>query len=191
MSPNLLFFLSLIVSLAGAHPGGTDPSGCHMDKTAGERHCHAKAPVREKPVRTDEFVGEVVSITDGDTIDVLRRSKPVRVRLHGVDTPKKKQAFGEKAKKFTAELAFGKMVRVVVVDIDRYKRPVAEILLPDGRSLNKELVKAGLAWWYRRYAPDDKELGDLEEEARKAKRGLWSQSIPLAPWSFRMKKGQV
>ena len=191
MVPSSLFFLALIASLAGAHPGGTDSSGCHMDKGTGERHCHAKASVREKPVRIEEFIGKVVSIKDGDTIDVLRGSKSVRIRLHGVDTPEKKQAFGEKAKNFTAELAFGKVVRVAVVEIDRYERSVAEVLLPDGRSLNKELVKAGLAWWYRRYAPNDRELEGLEEEARKERRGLWSESVPLAPWSFRMRKGQV
>ena len=34
-----------------------------------------------------------------------------------------------------------------------------EVILPDGRSLNRELVRAGLAWWYRHYAPRDRELG--------------------------------
>jgi hypothetical protein len=29
---------------------------------------------------------------------------------------------------------------------------LAEIILPDGRNLNRELVRAGLAWWYERYA---------------------------------------
>ncbi len=46
-------------------------------------------------------------------------------------------------------------VTVQVVDRDRYGRTVGEVLLPDGRSLNRELVKAGFAWWYWRYTPDD------------------------------------
>jgi endonuclease YncB( thermonuclease family) len=47
------------------------------------------------------------------------------------------------------ELAFGQTGTVRVQDYDRYGRTVAEIILPDGRSLNEEMVKAGLAWWYR------------------------------------------
>lgn len=47
----------------------------------------------------------------------------------------------------TSELAFGQTVTVKVRDTDRYRRLVAEVMLPEGRSLNHELVAAGLAWW--------------------------------------------
>jgi endonuclease YncB( thermonuclease family) len=72
------------------------------------------------------------------------------------------QAFGSTAKKFTGDLAFGKTVSVRVRDVDRYHRMVAEITLPDGRVLNHELVRAGLAWWYRKYARTHAELKRLE-----------------------------
>jgi endonuclease YncB( thermonuclease family) len=49
---------------------------------------------------------------------------------------------------------------------------LAEIILPDGRNLNRELVRAGLAWWYQRYARRETVLQNLEQEARDAKRGL-------------------
>ena len=55
-------------------------------------------------------------------------------------------------------------------DIDRYHRTVGEVILPDGRSLNLELVKAGLAWWYVPYAKHDSRLADAEAAARKARR---------------------
>jgi endonuclease YncB( thermonuclease family) len=47
---------------------------------------------------------------------------------------------------------------VVIHATDRYGRLVGEVLLPDGRSLNRELIRAGLAWWYRSYAPKDTPL---------------------------------
>ena len=51
---------------------------------------------------------------------------------------------------------------------------------PSGRqNLNHEVVKAGLAWWFRRYAPNDKALEQLETEARDAKRGLWNEPHPV------------
>jgi endonuclease YncB( thermonuclease family) len=76
-------------------------------------------------------------------------------------------------------------VTVRVKDIDRYKRTVGEVVLPDGRILNRELVRAGLAWWYRQYARHDKELARLEAEAQAASRGLWADKEPMAPWEFR------
>ena len=81
-------------------------------------------------------------------------------------------------------LVFGKMVTIKVETIDRYKRIVGEVILPDGKNLNQELVNAGLAWWYRKYS-NDETLGELEEEARKAKRGLWNDPNPIPPWEFR------
>ena len=62
---------------------------------------------------------------------------------------------------------------------------MAEIIPPDGRNLNHELVRAGLAWWYQYYARRETVLRDLEEEALVAKRGLWSDPQPVPPWEWR------
>src|SRR5262245_27627309 len=139
-------------------------------------------------VNAEQFTGKVVGISDGDTISVLREGKAVKVRLHGVDTPEKAQAFGTQARKFTSDLVFQQTVTVIVQNTDRYGRLVGDVLLPDGRSLNQELVKAGMAWWYRPYAPNDIMLAQLEAEARTAKRGLWADAHPIPPWEWR--KGQ-
>jgi endonuclease YncB( thermonuclease family) len=45
----------------------------------------------------DSFTGKVVSVTDGDTIQVMHNGKGQKVRLWGIDTPEKTQAFGTKA----------------------------------------------------------------------------------------------
>jgi endonuclease YncB( thermonuclease family) len=71
---------------------------------------------------------------------------------------------------------------------DRYQRTIAEVILPDGKILNYEIVKAGLAWWFKRYAPSDPTLEGLEFQARKAQRGLWSDPDPAPPWEFRRNK---
>ncbi len=133
-----------------------------------------------------DFTGRVVGVSDGDTITVMHNGKGERIRLHGIDCPEKRQAFGNRAKQFTSKLVFGTTVTVQVVDRDRYGRTVAEVLLPDGRSLNRELVKAGFAWWYWRYTPDDETLALLEREARGAQRGLWADPHAVAPWEWRI-----
>jgi endonuclease YncB( thermonuclease family) len=90
--------------------------------------------------------GEVVGITDGDTITVLHSKtlKDVKIRLYGIDCPEGYQAFSKKAKQFTSKMVYGKVVEVKVMATDRYGRTVAMIFV-DKTLLNEELVKAGLA----------------------------------------------
>jgi len=132
--------------------------------------------------KTKTLVGKVVAVADGDTLTVLVNKTQHRIRLHGIDCPERKQPFGTKPKKLTGDLAFGKVVSVEVVDRDRYGRDVGVVTLPDGSNLNHTLVKAGLAWWYRKYSPKDKTLAALETVARKARVDLWSDSKPIPPW---------
>jgi micrococcal nuclease len=75
---------------------------------------------------------------------------------------------------------------VKVRDIDRCKRTAAEIILPDGRNLNQELVCAGgLAWWQQQYARRESALRDLEQESRDAKCWSWIAPKPVEPWEWR------
>lgn len=108
----------------------------------------------------------------------------MKVRLHGVDTPEKAQAFGTQARQFTSDLAFHRDVTIVVPTADRYGRLVGEVRQPDGRSFNQELVRAGLAWWYRQYAPLDTTLAQLEAEARTARRGPWADAHLVRLWGW-------
>jgi micrococcal nuclease len=135
------------------------------------------------PVWAETFSGKVVAVLDGDTIDVMHQGRAERIRLEGVDCPEK-QAFGNKAKQFTADLMMGQEVNVIAQKRDRYGRTLGYVILPDGRNLNRELVQAGLAWWYRQFSSDSS-LGELEAEARAARRGLWKDPHPLPPWEFR------
>jgi len=144
----------------------------------------ATAAPRSFTCRGERFAGEVVAVLDGDTVDILRDGRPERVRLRNIDAPEKAQAFGQGAKQFTADLAFGQTVTICVADHDRYGRTVGDLLLPDGRMLNREIVAAGLAWWYRRYS-DDSSFAELEAAARAAHVGLWADAAPEPPWEFR------
>jgi micrococcal nuclease len=127
----------------------------------------------------------VTGIVDGDTIHVSRQGVDRRVRLWGIDAPEVHQSFGASAKRFTRKLASRKTVTLQIRDVDRYGRIVAEVILPDGRNLNQEIVRAGLAWRYQYYARREQELKALETEARAAKRGLWAARKPLPPWEYR------
>lgn len=114
----------------------------------------------------------------------MNQGQPEKIRLTGIDTPEKAQAFGGKAKVFTADLVGLQRVRVEFKERDRYGRILGEVFLEDGRSLNREILKAGLAWWYRQYSKDQS-LGILETEAKNAGRGLWADPHPVPPWEWR------
>jgi micrococcal nuclease len=131
-----------------------------------------------------KLTGKVVSVHDGDTLTVLDAAKTKRkIRLHGIDAPESKQPFGNVAKKALADLVFGKEVDVEVVDKDRYGREVGNVHV-DGVHVNREQVANGLAWRYVQY---DKrgEFTQVEQAARAARKGLWADAHPVAPWDWR------
>ena len=142
------------------------------------------------PALAADYPARVVGITDGDTLTVLKADKTqVKIRLSGVDAPVTGQDYGSRAKQAASELAFGKDVTIHTTDTDRYGRTIAEVTLPDGKSLGHELTAQGMSWWYVKYAPADRELERLEKDARAARRGLWAQPNPVAPWDWRHGKG--
>ena len=71
-----------------------------------------------EPAAPYSFQAKVIGIMDGDTIEVLHDRSPLRIRLYGIDTPEHDQDFGTRAKQFTSEKVFGKMVEVEPMDED-------------------------------------------------------------------------
>jgi endonuclease YncB( thermonuclease family) len=140
---------------------------------------------------TPAFSGTVVGIADGDTIKVLHENKVESIRLKGIDCPEKRQPFGMRAKQFASNMCFGKEVTISEGKRDKYKRLVADVILPDGRILNQELVRSGFAWWYKQFSPHDEILNQLELQARQAHLGLWGEPHPEPPWLFRKIKKKV
>jgi endonuclease YncB( thermonuclease family) len=132
-----------------------------------------------------------VGITDGDTITVLNRNtlKDVKIRLYGIDTPERGQAFSKKARQFTSKMVYGKIVEVHRMDTERYGRTVALVAL-DKQLLNEELVKAGLEWVYDRYCHEMicNTWKSFQMRAKLDKQGLWSHPNAIPPWEFRRKK---
>jgi len=138
-----------------------------------------------QPLAAESFTAEVLKVVDGDTIYVRGEESVLKLRLWGIDTPERNQPWGAEAADYVRSLAGRQFIKAEVLGIDRYERFVVIVTLPDGNILNEELISAGLAWWYRRYAPDAAHLKALEEDARADGRGLWSRPGPVAPWDWR------
>ena len=135
-------------------------------------------------------LGQVVHVADGDSFEIRLdgNGAVVKVRLYGIDAPEKGQAHGNVARGFARGLLEGQQVRLQIVEKDNYGRLVANAFLSDGRLVNHEIVKQGHAWWYRKYAPTDRQLAAFEAQAKSLKLGLWTRSNPKPPWQFRYEK---
>lgn len=129
--------------------------------------------------------GKVISIIDGDTYDVLLQgNRTIRVRMEGIDAPERGMPFYQKSKKYLSDLCFGKQVSIQITGIDHHERVLAYTFLEDGREVSQEMIRAGLAWHFKKYN-SDATLSGIEIEARKSKVGLWIQDSPMAPWENR------
>jgi endonuclease YncB( thermonuclease family) len=66
-----------------------------------------------------DFSGPVVSVLDGDTIEVLHNSRAARIQLNGIDCPEKGQTYGQRAKQAASALVFGKEVTLQIHGLDK------------------------------------------------------------------------
>ncbi|WP_224994316.1 thermonuclease family protein [Cesiribacter sp. SM1] len=133
-----------------------------------------------------EYKGRVVGVSDGDTFTLLTPDKQqIKVRLSEIDAPESAQPYGTRAKQVLSDLIFQKDITVVKEDIDRYGRLVGHIYA-NGTHVNRKLVQDGMAWVYRQYLKDQTLLQD-EQQAKEAKRGLWSlpSTEQVPPWEWR------
>ena len=138
----------------------------------------------------EAITGKVISIADGDTVTIINNSQQTKIRLAEIDTPEKNQPYGKKAKQALSDFIFNREVEVEVVTIDRYGRTVGKIFL-DNQNINREMVKAGHAWVYVKYAKD-KTLFALEKNAKENQLGLWAlpEGERIPPWQWRKNRRQ-
>lgn len=132
----------------------------------------------------------VIAVSDGDTISCKRinvRRSTAKIRLAYIDAPESSQDFGQETRKMVVSLVHKKLVRIRIVDTDRYGRHVAEVYRR-GRHINEELIKRGGAWVYADYIKDKRyaqKLNKLQIEAKKDKKGLWKNSRAVRPSTYR------
>jgi len=167
--------LALALLLAGCVPLGSTP-----------------APSAEpgSGVPADAIPMEVVSITDGDTLrlrtdepgELVTTTRPIAVRLIGIDTPEvypELECFGEEAEDELARLAPEGATVWVAPDVDswdRYDRRLFYLWTEDGLFVNRALVEGGFAEAIR-VRPNVAHLEELraaQAEAEVAGLGMWA-----------------
>lgn len=129
---------------------------------------------------------QVATLVDGDTFDVRFNDQITRVRLLNVDTPapagpdRPVQCLGAEATAQLAEIIPAGTALKLSYDKDRFGRTAAAATLNDGRLVNAEVVRTGLA----QVIKSDSEanvpaaVDAAAQEAMTAKRGLHAASVP-------------
>lgn len=141
-------------------------------------------PIQKSDVLPSDLKAEVIGIQDGDTIELKfiynnkkagrRSGLPLRIRFLHVNSPERGRPYYKIAKQFTSDKCFRKTVRIRHAgNFDKYGRLLGEVVLPNGKVLNKELVKEGLAVHFKKYS-SSAEYANLEIQAQKKKIGIWS-----------------
>jgi micrococcal nuclease len=119
----------------------------------------------------------VVTVIDGDTLEVSGAGGSVRVRLIGVNAPEVDECFAAAATAALAALATGEVVLIAdTTDVDQFGRALRYVETPAGVDVGAELVRGGYAI-SRRYEPDvarSDRYDRLQAEAQAGATGLWA-----------------
>jgi micrococcal nuclease len=130
------------------------------------------------------ITGTVIGVHDGDTLRLRTDNATIKVRLFGIDAPELGQPFSRASREKLSALTFGKTVSLVTHGKDAFRRQLADVILEDGTNVNHEMVRAGMAYYFRKYA-HSKALESMENEARRERRGVWSVEGLVPPWEYR------
>ena len=132
----------------------------------------------------ETFRARVIHVADGDSIVVILADRRVDVRLLDIDAPERRQPYGDVSRDSLTRLCAGEVATIDARGRDRYGRTLARVSCR-GMDASTAQVKAGLAHVFERYAAVDSPLYALQDEARNARRGVWSQAGTLPPWEWR------
>ena len=137
--------------------------------------------------------GVIINVVDGDTVHLLNdNQEKLKVRLHHIDAPELDQSYGKESKFALEQLILNKKVTVISDKKDKYKRLLGVISL-DEVDVNLEMIKAGAAWHFKKYAKFDqakdqyKIYDENEHHAKLKKIGLWKENA-ISPWLWRKNK---
>ena len=137
--------------------------------------------------------GVIINVVDGDTVYILNNNhEKLKVRLHHIDAPELDQSYGKESKFILEQLILNKKVTVICDKKDKYKRLLGVISL-DEVDVNLEMIKAGAAWHFKKYAKFDQAqdlyliYDESEHKAKLKKIGLWKEKA-ISPWLWRKNK---
>lgn len=152
-------------------------SGCG---TAGESSTSSNIDYGEVGKDYNLIEGPVVSILDGDTLQIATNNETVDLGF--IDAPEPDQMYGYESFSALASYVYGKNVQVKYDQRGQNGHIIGFVSTDE--NINLKMVQMGYAWV-------DRENCDIcayytaEEYARINGFGLWASSNPIPPWAWR------
>ena len=138
----------------------------------------------------DDLQGTVVAVIDGNTLQIVCQNDQTHViQLVGIDSPELSQEYGQESKKYLEKIALGKKVTVSIEGKDRRGNPLAVVMVNGKRDIRVDLLEEGLAWTSEKNALP--ELEKCRTRAENKEIGLWKQSNPTPPWTYRRQQSML
>ncbi|GEM_PF-1303255 len=188
--------VKLVLVLLITIPGGVEgPFAVVLANEHKGRPTDPSAPLRmlkegEYGPGTDELLGTVSEVVDGNTILVkTREGEEYKVVMHGIDSPEPGQRYADQSKELLKKLLLKKDVTITLHSRDRHGNRIGTIAVEGSPDPRHELLKSGLAWPAERH--NEPELEALKEEARQKNIGIWEEENPTPPWTFRRQQSMM
>lgn len=158
---------------------------CAACSTPGAWGWQAPSAPAETEAKQEEMQGIVEKVIDGDSIKIREDGQDQihEIQIEGTDAPEANQPYGKESADALRKWVLERKVRITWTKKDNFGRRLAQVYVGD-EHINQRMIRDGNAWHFKRYN-QSKELAELEEQARKAKRGLWGTDNPQAPWDYR------
>ena len=125
-----------------------------------------------------EYIGSLVSVIDGDTLDVALDGQIERLRLIGIDTPERDECYYQEAKEALENFFLDSKLVVYYLGVDpkdKYDRWLAYVYTNDNLPVNEYLVSLGFAD-VMTISPNTKNADryiQLRDQAKEEKLGMW------------------
>jgi micrococcal nuclease len=153
------------------------------------------APVAHAKRSKDNTVtGVVTKVSDGDTLwvrpdrcETPGECRPLKIRIQGIDAPETCQASGAQSAEALRARLLNQTVEMTLSSQDVYGRELGRVRL-EGEDVGAWMVRQGLAWSYR-YKHGAGPYAEEEQQARKARRGVFADSAAVEPRAFRKAHG--
>ena len=134
---------------------------------------------------TPALQGQIVRVSDGDTVTLQSETGTLKIRLAGIDAPESRMPHGQEAKAHLAAMVLGKEVQAIVHKKDRCGRTIATLML-NTKDVNLAMLQAGMAWHYRQYEREQTAsaaaaYAQSEPQARPQGVGLRQLELPIPP----------
>jgi endonuclease YncB( thermonuclease family) len=145
-------------------------------------------PASQASVPNASFDGQVIRVTDGDSITVRAGEENIKVRLAQIDAPETGQPWGTRSRQELAEMVAGRTITVKATGQDRYGRTIAQIEA-GGVDVNRDMIARGAAWAYTTYVTDPSMI-ETQRKAREEGVGLWAmpENERIPPWVYRQER---